>query len=215
MTTINAHLFVLPKLLLNPGGKVSLNIFEPRYQAMIDDCLLTKTPMAIGTAHEFRQLSSDVRVPHEKYFYVHQTVGLGPIRLLHTAENGYRLILITGQMKGKILNVTENNLGFLSAEIEVIQENLKLDGRNTFLFRRLHALIEDKVKPMLTEERDRKVLMDSLIHPSEVVAFYCENILNSMEAKTYLLELDDINEKIQFLAELILRAPETKVSQFA
>lgn len=215
MTTVTTNLFVLPRIILNPGGKVTLNIFEPRYQAMIDDCLLNKIPMSLGTASELRDRDGDIRVPHEKFFYVSETVGLGPIRLLHTAENGHRLILVNGQMKGKIKNVIESEQGFLVASVEIVPENLVLEPQNKFLFRRLHSLIEDKVKPMLSEERDRKVLMDSLIHPSEVVAFYSENILNSLEAKRYLLELNDVNEKIQFLSELILKAPDTEISQFA
>ncbi|PJB52639.1 MAG: hypothetical protein CO099_11540 [Bdellovibrio sp. CG_4_9_14_3_um_filter_39_7] len=215
MTIIKSHLFVLPNILLNPGGKVTLNIFEPRYQALVDDCITNKVPMSLGTAFTDRNDDDLIRIPHEKFLYVTPIVGFGQVRHLHTADNGHKLVLIHGQMKGKILDIYSEGTQYLSAEIEVIDEQLELSSMNKFLFRRLHALIEDKVKPMLTETRDRKVLLDSLVHPSEVIAFYSENILNSLEAKLHLLRLNDINDKISFLSELVLKAPEDNVSHLA
>lgn len=45
-------LFPLPNVVLFPGAALPLHIFEPRYRAMLRDCLATHRALAIGTSAE-------------------------------------------------------------------------------------------------------------------------------------------------------------------
>ncbi len=81
-------IFPLPGVLLLPGGRLPLNVFEPRYLAMVRDALAGER--AIGMIQP-REEAADVGAAR-----VYQTGCLGRITAFSETDDGRYLITLTG-----------------------------------------------------------------------------------------------------------------------
>jgi len=84
-------LFPLPGVLLLPGGRLPLNIFEPRYLAMVRDALAGER--AIGMIQP-REEAEDVGAAK-----VYETGCLGRITAFSETDDGRYLITLTGLIR--------------------------------------------------------------------------------------------------------------------
>jgi Lon protease-like protein len=88
-------LFPLPGVLLLPGGRLPLNIFEPRYLAMLRDALAGER--AIGMIQP-REEAEDVGAAK-----VYETGCLGRITAFSETDDGRYLITLTGLIRFDVL----------------------------------------------------------------------------------------------------------------
>tara|TARA_R110002012_G_scaffold15851_1_gene62273 strand:- start:1364 stop:2023 length:660 start_codon:yes stop_codon:yes gene_type:complete len=79
--------FPLPGVLLLPGGKLPLNIFEPRYLAMTQDALCTDRLIGMIQPQEDEEAGSPC---------LHRTGCAGRITAFSEADDGRLLITLTG-----------------------------------------------------------------------------------------------------------------------
>lgn len=79
--------FPLPGVLLLPGGKLPLNIFEPRYLAMTQDALCTDRLIGMIQPQEEEETGSPC---------LHRTGCVGRITSFSEADDGRLLITLTG-----------------------------------------------------------------------------------------------------------------------
>ena len=84
-------IFPLPGVLLLPGGRLPLNIFEPRYLAMVRDALAGDR--AIGMIQP-REAAADVGAAK-----VYETGCLGRITAFSETDDGRYLITLTGLIR--------------------------------------------------------------------------------------------------------------------
>lgn len=202
-TFTRAHLFPLPNLILNPGGKITLNLFEPRYLKLLDDCLENNIPMAIGHAlPESRE--SFVEIPHEKFPFVFQEVGFGKVSVLAETEAKTKIIVVEGQGKGKISSIFPRDNSFISVDLEPCPFNGELEMDSLFLYRRLRDLTKEKVRPLVASDREVQVIMDNLKTPSQLVAFYTDHMLQDFETRLKIFLVNDVNEKIKILLNYLV-----------
>lgn len=194
-----AHLFPLPQLILNPGGKITLNIFEPRYLELLDDCLDNNIPMAIGHALPEGQ-DSFVEIPHEKFPYVYQEVGFGKVSLLAETEAKTKIVIVEGQGKGIISSVYPRENSFTSVDLSPCPFVADLDTEVTFLYRRLRDLTREKVETLVDNDREVQVIMETLSTPSQLVAFYTDHLLKDFQKKMEIFIANDVNQKIKLLS---------------
>ncbi len=199
-----ANLFPLPNLILNPGGKITLNIFEPRYLELLDDCLVNNTPMAIGHALPSEE-ERFISIPHEKFPYVFQEVGFGKVTLLAETDAKTKIIIVEGQGKGTISRVIPSNSPYLTVDIDPLPFQNELDGMNTFLYRRLKELTREKVQPLVQNQREVSVIMENLKDPCELVAFYTDHLLKDFDTRLQIFKANDVNEKIEILSNYLVK----------
>ena len=88
-------LFPLPGVLLLPGGRLPLNIFEPRYLAMVRDALAGER--AIGMIQPCEEVD-DVGAAK-----VYETGCLGRITAFSETDDGRYLITLTGLIRFDVL----------------------------------------------------------------------------------------------------------------
>lgn len=201
---MQAHLFPLPKLILNPLGKITLNIFEPRYLNLLYSCEKEGVLMAI--AHAETTFKKDfIEIPHESFPFIHSEVGFGKVQTLGTTEAGTKMIVVTGLGKGQITSVSENEGGYLSVSLDLIPYQNILSDEKTFLFRRLRDITREKIYELLKNEREVNVLMDNLKDPGELVAFYADHILKDFQTKLLIFESNNINQKLDIISKDLVR----------
>lgn len=199
---MEAVLFPLPGLILSPGGKVTLNIFEPRYLQMVKDAIRDDVPMAIAHASK-THFSSCVSIPDSGYPYICSDVGYGKIEILGETSRGL-LIAVNSRGKGHIEHVKGESGPYIKLELNPINLNNQLSDDNSFLYRRIRSLMRDKLQGYLKTEQEVDILLGQLTDPDKLLAFYIDHILQDWSQKYDLFQLDDINLKIQLLGQMIV-----------
>ncbi len=197
---MDANLFLLPKLIVNPGGKLTLNIFEDRYLRLLENSIMNNIPMAVGHAsHESFQNS--VVVHHEKFPHVYEEVSFGTPQILTQTAQGSKLIVINALGKGRISQSTLTEDGFNRIELEEVQCCNELDSDNVFLYRRLKSLTRERVEDLLKSKREVELLMDNLERPHELVAFYADHLLKPFDTRLKVFRENDVNTKLRILGQ--------------
>lgn len=199
-----ANLFPLPQLILNPAGKLTLNIFEPRYLNLLNSCENDGALMAIAHASSVQDEDHTLTIAHEKFPYINEQVGFGKVQTLAETDAGTKVVVISGQGKGIVKNVHKASGGYLSVEIEEVPTTNDLDPLMTFMFRRLKMITEEKVSELLKNDREVQVLMNNIQRPEELVAFYSDHILRDPKTKLSIFKANDINEKLEIIGQSLL-----------
>ncbi len=202
--TVQAHLFPLPRLILNPGGKLTLNIFEPRYLNLLKSCEKDGVYMAIGNASESPDGDHSLEIPHEKFPYLYPEVGFGKVQVLAATDAGTKVIVVTGKAKGKVKAVHPAAGGFLSVELEEIPHVSELDSSMEFMYRRLRMITKERVFDLLNSEREVGILMDNLKEPCELIAFYSDHLLKDPTTRMAVFKANNINEKLDLIGKSLL-----------
>ncbi|HQT46425.1 MAG: peptidase S16 [Acidocella sp. 20-63-7] len=97
--------FPLGEALLLPGGNLPLNIFEPRYLALVED--------ALGAGRMFGMVQPDKRLAHGENGPGLYRIGcLGRISSFNETEDGRYLITLTGLTRFTIVEEIEGQRGY-------------------------------------------------------------------------------------------------------
>ena len=181
-------IFPLSNFIFFPKTSVPLNIFEPRYIKMIDDCM--KDSRIIGII----QPKNKKKIP-ELY-----SVGCaGKITSFNETDDGKYIIVIKGLSRFKILKEINNNKTY--RECKVSFEEFNIDMINNYneikftdlelIFKNLKTLFNKKGYTVNWEELEKQSL-DQTINTLVMASPF------SLEEKQVLLETIDIkNRKIE------------------
>ena len=180
--------FPLSNFIIFPNTSVPLNIFEPRYIKMIDDCL--KDSRIIGMI----QPKNNKNIP-ELY-----SIGCaGKITSFNETDDGKYLIVIKGLSRFRILKEINNNKTY--RECEVSFDEFKIDMISNYneikftdlelIFKNLKTLFKKKGYIVNWKELEKQSL-DQTINALAMASPF------SLEEKQVLLETIDIkNRKIE------------------
>ena len=180
--------FPLSNFIIFPNTSVPLNIFEPRYIKMIDDCM--KDSRIIGMI----QPKNNKNIP-ELY-----SIGCaGKITSFNETDDGKYLIVIKGLSRFKILKEISNNKTY--RECKVSFEEFNIDMINNYneikftdlelIFKNLKTLFKKKGYTVNWKELEKQNL-DQTINTLVMASPF------SLEEKQVLLETIDIkNRKIE------------------
>ena len=181
-------IFPLSNFIFFPKTSVPLNIFEPRYIKMIDDCM--KDSRIIGII----QPKNKKKIP-ELY-----SIGCaGKITSFNETDDGKYLIVIKGLSRFKILKEISNNKTY--RECKVSFEEFNIDMNNNYneikftdlelIFKNLKTLFKKKGYTINWKELEKQSL-DQTINTLVMASPF------SLEEKQVLLETIDIkNRKIE------------------
>ena len=111
--------FPLPGALLLPRGRLPLNIFEPRYLAMLDDVLKSEHRL-IGMIQPYED---DARPPR-----LHKIGCAGRVTSLSETEDGRYLIVLSGVARFRIRDELEGFTPYRRVEVNWTDFHQDLDG---------------------------------------------------------------------------------------
>tara|TARA_B100000700_G_scaffold277872_1_gene325559 strand:- start:505 stop:1146 length:642 start_codon:yes stop_codon:yes gene_type:complete len=179
-------IFPLSNFIIFPNTSAPLNIFEPRYIEMINDCM--KTNRIIGMIQPKTQKSN---IP-ELY-----SIGCaGKIISFDETDDGRYLIVIKGISRFKILEEINNKKPYRECEVDFKTFNsdmIKSDNEIKFtdlklIFNNLKSLFEKKGYIINWKELQKQSL-DQTINTLSMASPF------SLEEKQILLETMDINNR--------------------
>ena len=107
-------IFPLPSALLLPGGQLPLNIFEPRYLAMVTHALATPTRL-IGMVQPLDHHASDEKANAAVLF---ETGCAGRLSFFQESDDGRFVIALNGVCRFHRLRQELDPNGFLVADVD-------------------------------------------------------------------------------------------------
>ena len=178
--------FPLSNFIIFPNTSVPLNIFEPRYIEMIDDCMKSDRIIGMVQPKKIKKEIPDL-----------YSVGCaGRITSFNETDDGRYLIVINGISRFKIINEINNGKPYRECEINFQQyvDDLK-DGYNKInfsdlemIFKNLKSLFERKGYVINWKELEKQTL-DQTINTLAMASPF------SLEEKQVLLETSNIEKR--------------------
>ena len=189
-------IFPLSNFIIFPNTTVPLNIFEPRYIQMVDDCM--KGNKLIGIVQPKK--TGDLKKPN-----LYEVGCIGKITSFNETEDGRYLIVLNGICRYKIVNELVNDK--LYRECKIIFDNyindLKENNKEEIKFADLKLIFNDlknlfKKQGYLINWKDleKQTLYQTINTLSMVSPF-------SLEEKQILLETNTLVERKKKLEEIL------------
>ena len=189
-------IFPLSNFIIFPNTTVPLNIFEPRYIQMINDCM--KGNRLIGMVQPKK--SGDLKKPN-----LYQVGCVGKITSFNDTEDGRYLIVVNGICRYNIIEELINNKLYRECKIsfdnyiddldENLKEEIKFSEVKT-MFNDLKVLF--KKQGYLINWKDiEKQTLDQTINTLSMASPF------SLEEKQILLETDNLVDRNKKLSEIL------------
>lgn len=200
------ELFVFPlgHFVFYPYTSKPLTVYEPRYLQMVKDAVETGTSIAVGYVDE----------PEHSYQYqfgkplsfTRSVVGYGHAVIHEQRADGSLLILLQGLGKAKIGNVLDKGVPYIVCEAESIQENNQVDREHLTSYLTLQKILFQWLAHHFPDPQHREMLMKNLRTAHEVLGTYSSYLVADRDIQQMILEMNDINEKIDILSGLVVSA---------
>ena len=188
-------IFPLSNFIFFPKTNVPLNIFEPKYIQMINDCM--KVDRLIGIIQP--------KIKLKKFSEELYDIGcLGKITSFNETEDGRYLIILNGLTRFKIINEIKNqkpyrecivNFNDFNEDIKTNKEEIKFSDLK-LIFKDLKILFEKKGYSINWEELQKQSLEQTINTLSMASPF-------SLEEKQILLETIDLKDRKKKLEEIL------------
>ena len=188
--------FPLSNFIIFPNTTVPLNIFEPRYIQMIDDCM--KGNRLIGIVQPKK--TGDLKKPN-----LYEVGCIGKITSFNETEDGRYLIVLNGICRYKIVNELTNDKLYRECKINFDNyiNDLKENNKEEIKFADLKLIFNDlknlfKKQGYLINWKDleKQTLYQTINTLSMVSPF-------SLEEKQILLETNTLVERKKKLEEIL------------
>ncbi|MEZ5990485.1 MAG: LON peptidase substrate-binding domain-containing protein [Planctomycetota bacterium] len=168
-------IFPLDSVLLVPGGMLPLHIFEPRYRAMVRDCLDGDRRFAMAAPMPGHSSAKEARPP------VHPVCCLGEIVDHKLLPDGRSLLLLKGISRARILGELEVEAPYRVVRAELVPELRPDDDSLERGVAELRQLLEDRGEGLAGElaQFEDQVLVDTVLlrldlEPAERLRLYAD-----------------------------------------
>ena len=187
--------FPLSNFIIFPNTTVPLNIFEPRYIEMIDNCM--KDNRIIGLIQPKK--NGDLKKPD-----LYKIGCAGKITSFNETDDGRYLIVVNGICRFKIINEQKNNKLYRECcvQFEDYFEDLEIENKETnfsdlkLIFRDLKNLFK-KHGYIINWKEVEKQSLDQTINTLSMASPF------SLEEKQVLLESKNLSTRKEKLEEII------------
>lgn len=197
---MEVFLFPLVNVTLFPRTTKPLNIFEPRYLAMMKEAVQTQTPIAVGFIEDPAKVVP-VR-PGDMVPFVRDVAGYGTVQIIEERLNGTLLVFAQGQGKVRLGKVLDKGTPYIVCEAEVIPETTVLEESYKAELSSLYKILTRWIHTHIPDPTQRDIFMRNLIQPEEIVGSFASYLVRDYDMQQMALEFNDINEKIHFLYRL-------------
>lgn len=180
-------IFPLPNVVLLPGMLLPLNVFEPRYLALVD-YLVERSEAGEGAWLAIPTLvpSDDPRASMRRQAEIHPVMGIGEMVEHRALPDGRRLIRIIGTGRVRMTGERELLDGFRRIEAELLDEPEPTDEH---AFAVLRAQVERMVQ--VFPEGDRRLIEAVLgIDDERIVSYALASLIPNVEVAEGLAEAD-------------------------
>lgn len=171
---------------------------------MIHDAEMEGVPVALTYANMGQHNIEDpgtISIDHDRYGSVRRITGLGRVQILQKSKDGSMLVVLEPYAKGEIVNVYNEDAPYNTVEVEDIPEFLTVMPEHMISLQKLKLVFRDWAKSFFKNQEEYDALMEAAADPIVLVGAITEFVITSPDLKQGILEIDDINAKIDVLLE--------------
>lgn len=195
MEKLNIPVLPIQNLVFFPKTAVPLNVENPTVIKMIKDCVEFDSPIGLSLMEGFGLFVSDI--PRE-------ICGIGIPIILEEYPNQLKVIINgTGKVKlGKIVQ----NFPYPVYEAELIEapdESIAMDDPR---IEKLRGVFSAWLENSILSDAERVQLLDGLTTIDHIVDYISMFIIQDVEIRQLLIEVNSLSERIQMLSLLINEA---------
>jgi len=191
--------FPLPRVVLFPGASLPLHLFEPRYCAMIEDCM-AKGPraMAIALLRPGWQATYDGRPP------IYEIAGAGSILSHERLADGTHNIVLRGVARVTLEELPARGLAYRRAQATVLDDVVPPggvpDAEVTALFSTAAAIAAEvrKAYPEFT------LGIDAGDAPGRIADSVADRLIADPELRQYILETLDVSSRVSCVTQAVI-----------
>lgn len=198
---MEVFLFPLMNVTLFPQTTKPLNIFEPKYVAMIKEAVALKKPIAVGFIEDPEH--EHVLSIGDGLNFVNQIAGYGIPQIIEERVNGTLLVFLQGQGKVRLNRVLEKNYPFTVCEATVMEENQIVELTQKNELQVIHQILNRWISKHIADPLQREIFLKSIHRPEEVVGAFSSYLVRDYDFQQVILELNNINDKIEIIARLV------------
>lgn len=198
-------LFVLPLdgMVFFPTTTVPLQIYEPKYVELIKDAVASQTPIAL-TFND--PLQPDLQTsPSKMDGSMEDTgvvVGYGQPTIIQENEDGSLLVALQGQGKARLTHVMQER-PYIACRAEPVEDRGMVNSHNKAHLEHLERILLGWVDKSVTDAYQKKTFVSALrSNPLKVLETLAMVRIQDLDVKQAILEMDDINERLRFMAKL-------------
>jgi Lon protease-like protein len=188
---IQVSVFPLAKVALFPSTTKPLNIFEPRYIAMINDALEENGLIALA----FQDPAASRAQNQGVLGHIRTVAGVGRVQLVEKRSDGTMLILLHAIGKVQLENALKTDLPYLRAEARWIEEDKALSDNYLFILTRLMRDLGRWLSIHIPSVDDRQNFLQQLHTQEEKINAICSLMVLDAEVQQALLEVNSLNER--------------------
>jgi Lon protease-like protein len=198
---VDVMLFPLVNVTLFPGTTKPLNVFEPRYVAMIKESIKNNLPIALGFIEDPSRVIPVQ--PGNLVPYVRDVAGFGYAQIIEERPNGTLLVFMQGQGKLRLGNVVDSGTSYIVCNSELISENLLVEEEQQAKLISVFRILTRWVQNHIQDPKQQEMFLRNLFRPEEIIGSFATYLIRDYDLQQMVLEYNDINEKISFLYRLI------------
>lgn len=193
-SSFEVNVFPLKSMVMFPGSNLPLNIFEPRYKAMVKDCLDNNKMLALAPTELLGQPQN-------------LCVGFGELKLLGKRKDGTMIVLLQGRGTARIDQILEKE-PYMRAHVTEVNRDTDLSAHGNMGLSRikifLNSLIEGQLAHMMDDgfSEDIAEYQDSLSGTKAVDAAI-DLLVPSLEQKQMILEMENLEGQVAMLDGLL------------
>lgn len=152
-------LFPIPNCVTFPAQVVSLQVFEPRYRQMVEDCLKAERPVAVCGA---KRLLEKAKAHNGSTFEPHSVVAYGKVQVIERMEDGRLLIEVEVQDRGRIASFVQTDPYYVANVQPLIDEEAPPSATQAVLRAEISARFEALWNAVRRESDPLPLRLDSL-----------------------------------------------------
>jgi len=162
-------LFPIPNCVTFPGQTVSLHVFEPRYRAMIEDCVRESRPMAVCGVKRLLEKSREKKLSPEKALTTNLStfepvpvVTFGTVEIVDRMEDGRLLIEVEMERRARIITFVELEPYYLAKVMPLDDEEVPPSATQALLRAEIAARFETLWNMVKRDNLPVPIPLDSL-----------------------------------------------------
>jgi len=183
-------MFPLPKVVLFPGTRLPLHIFEPRYRDMMADCVVDGTDLMV-----MAQLGGEWKEAYHGTPAVQQVAGLGRIEWQRRNDDGTYDLQLLGIARVRLFELPMANRSYRRVRAERLHDRAPAAGLGSSALSTLYTQAQQTAALVRAREERFRVLASPADAPGVMLDKLADQFVGDPAARQQLLETLDLAER--------------------
>ncbi len=198
---MDVFVFPLVNVTLFPRTTKPLHIFEPRYIEMIEQSIEKNFPIARAFVEDPMKIQPVL--PGNRIHFVREFAGYGFAQVVEKRPQGNLLIFLHGEGKVKLGNLKKTDTPYLVCEAEIVGDKSKVLEKNLGSLQALESILHRWIQRHIPDPHQQSLFVQQVVGPLEIIGSFASYLIEDYDLQQMTLEMDDINDRIEFLVRLV------------